>query len=232
MLKNYAIITVKNNSNRLPNKALLELVPHIRSIEVVIERAKRTDLPVIVATSIHEFDDIFQEIAVANKVEIFRGSEINKIKRIKDCFDTFKISNAFLIGGNHIMYDYDIGKRAIKMLENSDIPLITPPENIINGYFYYAAKKEAIDLLHNFAPLDTMETDDPEELIIQSKIVTKNIELNSWEKDKPFRLSLGHDEDLRFFTELIKGVGISATGKMITEYLDAHPEVAGIARIA
>ena len=40
--KDVAIITVRNSSSRLPNKAIMKIKNRLRSIDIVIERAKQT----------------------------------------------------------------------------------------------------------------------------------------------------------------------------------------------
>lgn len=67
-----AIVSVRNSSTRLPNKAIMEIKNNFTSIDVVIQRAKKTELPVIIATSTSKEDDIFEDIAKKNDVEIFR----------------------------------------------------------------------------------------------------------------------------------------------------------------
>jgi len=41
MMKDAALVTVRNSSSRLPNKAILQIKENTRSIDVVIERAKK-----------------------------------------------------------------------------------------------------------------------------------------------------------------------------------------------
>ena len=50
------IIQARNNSSRLPNKAIMKIKGNLRSIDIVIERAKQTGLPVILATSTDNSD--------------------------------------------------------------------------------------------------------------------------------------------------------------------------------
>jgi len=64
-MKDVAIVTVRNSSTRLPNKAIMKIKGDIRSIDIVIQRAKQTGFPVIIATSIHESDDEFEEIVLS-----------------------------------------------------------------------------------------------------------------------------------------------------------------------
>ena len=68
-IKDAVIVTVRNSSSRLPNKAILKIKGDLRSIDIVIERVKKTNLPVILATSIDESDNIF-ETGYQNKVRI------------------------------------------------------------------------------------------------------------------------------------------------------------------
>ena len=102
------------------------------------------------------------------------------------------------------------------------------PENIICGYFTYAIKKEGINAIYNYANQENTNTDVITTFIKQSGIKIDALELNIWEKDKPYRLTLDYEEDLEFFKELIIGVGLDANGKKITEFLDHHPEIVKI----
>ncbi len=77
---NATIITVRNSSSRLPNKPLLKIKNNLRSIDIVIERAKQIGFPVILATSTSANDDIFESISKEHKIDFFRGSLLNKIK--------------------------------------------------------------------------------------------------------------------------------------------------------
>lgn len=228
MPQNYAVVTVRNSSTRLPNKAILEITPNLKSIECVIERAKRTDLPVVIATSTDASDDIFETIAHKNNVHIFRGSLLNKIKRWKDGFEALNINAALLVDGDDLMYDFDIGKRAIKALEVNDALMIKHPENIMCGYFTYAIKREGINALYQFANQENTNTDVITEFVKQSGIKIDLLPLNEWEQNKPYRLTLDYEDDLQFFIELINGVGIEADGKTITHFLDQHPEIVNI----
>lgn len=228
MTKNCALVTVRNSSTRLPNKAILEVVPNMKTIEAVIARAKLTGFPVVIATSTDSSDDIFETIAAENGVGIYRGALLNKIKRWKDCFDTLQIDNALLVDGDDLMYDFNIGKRAIAALEQSNAVMIKHPENVICGYFTYAISKKGIDSIYQFAQQENTNTDVITEFVKKSGIEIEMMSLESWEMNQPFRLTLDYEDDLLFFTKLIEGIGIEADGKLVTEYLLQHPEIVNI----
>ena len=92
-LSNVAIVTMRTSSTRLPKKSLADITNTKKSIDIIIERAKLTGLPVVFATSSDESDDQIADIAKSHGVVIFRGALLNKLKRF--CL-TF-VKSAFII---------------------------------------------------------------------------------------------------------------------------------------
>ena len=120
-IKDAAIVTVRNSSSRLPNKAIMKIKDQLRSIDIVISRAKKTGFAVIIATSTDKTDDVFEEIAKEHNVQLFRGALLNKIKRWYDCFQKFKVENALILDGDDLARSYDIGKRAVYELKRKQL---------------------------------------------------------------------------------------------------------------
>lgn len=225
MVNNYTIVTVRNTSTRLPNKTIAYITENMRSLDIVIHRAKKIGLPVIVATSTDNSDDIISEIAKENNVHIFRGSLLNKIKRWKDCFGRYKIDNAVLVDGDDILYDFNIGARAIKKLINSDCDMIKNPKNIVCSLFTLAIKKKAIEKMYKYASYDYINTDVITEFINKADIKVQEVKLHNWEKNKPYRLTLDYKEDLEMFRVLISQIGIDISGKEIIFFLDNNKDI-------
>ena len=63
MTNNVAIVTVRDSSTRLPHKPFMKIKDDLRAIDIIIQRAKKTNFPVILATSTHKDDNIFSEVA-------------------------------------------------------------------------------------------------------------------------------------------------------------------------
>ena len=82
-----AIVTVRSLSSRLEKKCYQKIFEDISLIEAVINRAKKIDVKVIVATSEETSDDKIEKIALDKNVSIFRGSLQNKIHRWYSCFE-------------------------------------------------------------------------------------------------------------------------------------------------
>ena len=220
MVIDACIITVRNSSTRLPNKAILKISNEFSAIDILIKRVQKTELPIIIATSKEPSDDIFEDIAQKHKVKIFRGSLINKIKRWYDCFIHFEIENALLVDGDDLSYNYEIAKRAMTLIKNSNIDMVLNPSNIICGFFTYALNKNGIMKLYNIAKSEDIDTDVNHKFIQLANLNTSFIDLNENECNKEIRLTLDYEEDLNFFKKLYENISITATGNEIVNFLN------------
>jgi spore coat polysaccharide biosynthesis protein SpsF len=229
VINDAAIVTVRNSSVRLPNKAIMKVKEELTAIDIVIKRAKKTGMPVIIATSTSSDDDIFVNIAKQHNIEIFRGSLLNKIKRWEDCFQKFEINNALLIDGDDLSYDYDIAKRAMKKLKSSSIfDIIKSPVETVCGFFTYAITKEGMKKLFSVASENDTNTDVITKYIELSGLNSEHVPLLIHEKNKDMRLTLDYKEDLEFFQELYKNIDIDSNGEKIVNYLSQNKFITSI----
>jgi len=228
VITNAALIPVRNSSTRLPNKALKKIKNDLRSIDIVIERAKKTNFFVILTTSTDPSDDVFVDIAKEHSIAVFRGSLNNKIKRWYDCLKTFEIQNALIVDGDDLCFDYEIGIRAIQQLSSSSSELIIYTKNIVPGFFTYAMTFNAIEKLYSFARSDSIDTDIIDKFIEQANLKTNFIMLKSHEENKNIRLTLDYVEDLEFFKKLYEHVDILDDGKTIIKFLEENKSIVDI----
>ena len=220
-----AIVTVRNSSTRLPNKAIMRIKENLMAIDIVVKRAKKTGFPVIIATSTAKEDDIFDDVAKRNNVIIFRGSLLNKIKRWFDCFNEFEINNALLVDGDDLSYNYEIGIRAISELKEKSVDLITHPKDIVTGFFTYAISKNGIKKIYSNANLEETNTDVITRFIEKANLNSDIITLKEFEKNEKVRFTLDYEEDLEFFRKLYEKKDILTSGKDILEFLENHKEI-------
>jgi spore coat polysaccharide biosynthesis protein SpsF len=217
-----AVITVRNTSKRLPNKTIIKITNDLRSIDILIKRIQKTELPIIIATSNDSTDDIFEEIAKEHQVKIYRGPLLNKIKRWYDCFNYFNIENALLVDGDDLAYNYDIGKRAISQLKELKIDMVLNPQKIVCGFFTFALNKNAILKLYNVAKSEDLNTDVIDKFLELANLKTSFVKLENHESDKEIRLTLDYKEDLEFFKKLYQNVSVTANGKDIINFLEKN----------
>jgi spore coat polysaccharide biosynthesis protein SpsF len=224
-----AIVTVRNSSTRLPNKAIMKIKNDLSSIDIVIKRAKKSGFPVVLATSTDVQDNVFVGIAQKHHIEIFRGSLLNKIKRWYDCFNKLQIEHALLVDGDDLSYDYDVAKRAMLQLHTSkDIDIVASPKETVCGFFTYAITKNAISKLYSLATDDSLNTDVITKYIELAKLNVSYVSLEQHEKNKDVRLTLDYNEDLEFFRELYRNVDVLDNGKTIIKFLEANKSVSQI----
>lgn len=98
MLKNLAIIQARMSSTRLPGKVLLPLSDK-PVLEHVIQRVRNCKLvdKVVVATTVHNSDDIIEDWCKKNNFEYYRGSLEDVLDRFYKVASQFKAENILRI---------------------------------------------------------------------------------------------------------------------------------------
>ena len=78
----HIIVQARTGSSRLPNKVMKKLEDKI-VLQHVVDRVKESTYAsnVIIATTIKKEDDVIFDYCVRNKIDIFRGSELNVLER-------------------------------------------------------------------------------------------------------------------------------------------------------
>ena len=222
-LVNAAIISMRTSSKRLPNKSLAQITNQKKSVDIIIERAKLTGFPVIFATSSDQSDDKLAQIAKKHDVNVFRGALLNKIKRWNDCFEHYGITNALLIDGDDLCYDYNIAKRSMNDIQSSKFDIIWCSDEIITGLFTIAITRNAIKKLYSCEPSENTDTDLFTHLFEKADLKISYVELNDNQKNKEIRLTLDYEKDLSFFRELYKHISIIETGDNIIKFILETP---------
>ena len=223
--KDVAIVTVRNSSSRLPNKAIMNIKDSLRSIDIVIKRAKQTGFPVILATSFSETDDIFESISKEHNIELFRGALLNKIKRWYDCFTKYDIENALLLDGDDLCHNYNIGKRAMNQLKSTNTDMVLNPPDIVTGFFTYAIKKNGISKMYKIIQDEHENTDVITRFIEKANLITNMVKLNKIECNENIRLTLDYPEDLQFFRKLYEHVDILEDAENILKFLSENKQI-------
>ena len=128
-----AIVTVRLNSKRLENKALMN-INGLTAIEILIKRLKKLNnvSNIILATCNHKNLLKLKKICIKEKINFFVGHEKNVLKRIINCAEKFKVNKIVRITGDDIFRDIIKLDYAILGHENSNKD-ITIMKNIPYG---------------------------------------------------------------------------------------------------
>ena len=76
----YIILQARMNSERLPGK-VMKLIGGKPMIGIMIDRLNKSELPVILATSVNGENDVLADYARSLGVIVYRGSEENVLER-------------------------------------------------------------------------------------------------------------------------------------------------------
>jgi len=98
---NAIFLSVRNKATRLPGKVLLDLAGKTVT-ERLIERLKLAKKPerIVMCTSPHPGDDILVEIAERCDIDVFRGSEDDKLDRYFQAARKFDVDFAAVVDGD------------------------------------------------------------------------------------------------------------------------------------
>jgi spore coat polysaccharide biosynthesis protein SpsF (cytidylyltransferase family) len=118
-----ALIIARLKSKRLKKKSILKINGEYL-IQHLIKRVKRLNgiNKIILCTSRNKSDDKLVHIAKENKINFFRGDEINVLKRIHSCIKKFNCDHILRITGDDILLDKYYAEKTIKthLRYNSD----------------------------------------------------------------------------------------------------------------
>ena len=116
------IIQARSASTRLPNKILLPFWQDKNILEILVERLKKTDLPVIIATSLSTQDNIIEDIALKNSVFCYRGSENDVLQRFIDTAKYYDFENIIRVCSDNPFLDINSISELLKIssANNSD----------------------------------------------------------------------------------------------------------------
>jgi spore coat polysaccharide biosynthesis protein SpsF len=111
------IIQARTSSTRLPNKIILELENKITFLDILLERLKNLDsrIPIILATSCLEVDQVLESFAKKHKIGFFQGSEENVLERFIKCSEENNLKSIIRICSDNPFVDIE----SVKDLYNS-----------------------------------------------------------------------------------------------------------------
>lgn len=195
-MKKGILISIRNKSARLPEKSFIH-IGHFSSVEFLILRIQ-SSFPkneIVIATSKHIDDEVFEAVAKKLGVKVFRGSEDDKLERYLDCVRQFKLDASVVIDGDDLFISTSIIKDMLShqvephevLLVNNNLPLGMAP------YFFTSTALDQIVKVKTI--LDTEVWGD----IVKT---TKGINVltidppNYLKPFSEFRLTLDYSDDL------------------------------------
>ena len=230
-MKSAIFITVRTNSKRLPNKALIK-IQSIPTIIHLIRRVKNVNVDhIILCTTLLKEDDILCDIATSEGIDFFRGSTLDKLDRWKGASSKFNIDFFVTADGDDLFCSTELIELALNQYVNNKPDFIESPDTIC-GIFTYGIKVKALNKV-----CDIKNSDDTEMMWTYFKDteifeleVLQNVPVEFIRSD--IRMTLDYYDDLMFFEKIINHFydhkNINFSIRDIILYLNHNPEVVKI----
>lgn len=228
-MKSAIFITVRSDSSRLPNKALLQILGK-PTIEMVILRAKmvkNVDM-VIVCTTERTVDDAIVHIAEKCKVQHYRGSLDDKLDRWLGAAKKFDIGCFVTMDGDDLLCEPELMVIGVEQLKINGVDFIEAPPGLICGTFTYGIRTAALEKVCSIKG-----TNDTEMMWVYFKDtglfnIAKLKVKDPVFYDSNIRMTLDYEEDFSFFNVIFKHfncVNNDTSIRDVVPYLKAHPEI-------
>jgi len=228
-MKYFGLITVRSDSTRLKKKCLLKF-GQVNVVEHVIMRALKSNIIPIICTTTNKSDSILQKISKKYKVQCFRGSEKNKIKRWHDCAKKNKINFFHTIDADDPFFDsLTIKKSLLKCKSNYDIIFPSKISRSGGASEGYSFSFEAISKLNELVKKlhknpDNIDTEMIEKFIDYKVFTTKILKGSKYELKK-VRLTLDYVEDYKMLLKVRDLCGNFASRKKINNLLKKNKDI-------
>ncbi|MGQ7945286.1 cytidylyltransferase domain-containing protein [Flavobacterium sp. WC2509] len=121
------VIQARTGSSRLPNKILKNFYNNESILDILLEniKSKFSHLPIILATSTNEKDNILSEVAAKWGVHFYRGSEENVLKRFIDVGENYGLTHLVRICSDNPFLNMDSIAKLIEELTSSNIDYLS-----------------------------------------------------------------------------------------------------------
>ena len=223
-------ISVRSESTRLPQKALLEICGQ-STIEYLIHNIKKSEFAeeIILCTTQGASDDILCNIATSNGIKYFRGSTEDKLLRWKSACEKYDVDFFVNVDGDDVFFDYGLADLVFKQHTVNSADFIDG-QGFYNDVYGISAKGIKL-VFENKKNTDTefikLYFDNIQDLIVTEKLSN----VPSKYQKKQIRMTLDYIEDFNFFTAVIEYFKKSTRElnfENILIYLKQNPDITQI----
>jgi spore coat polysaccharide biosynthesis protein SpsF len=226
------IIQARMGSTRLPSKVMLP-VKGSPIFQTQINRLRKIEVPLFIATTVQSADDAVVEFANRNQIPVYRGDEANVLSRYYECAKKFELDLVVRLTSDCPLIDADIIAKSINdycALGDPKIYLSNAIERTFpRGFDFEIFSFELLEDAYRNAE-DIVDKEHVTPYIWRNKsgkVILKHVKRAT--DESRFRLTLDTREDLTLLQTLIEKYDASTlNGDAIIALMHAHPELARI----
>ncbi|MFY9154151.1 MAG: glycosyltransferase family protein [Prolixibacteraceae bacterium] len=114
------ILQARTGSTRMPEKVILPFFQDQSILDLLLEKVKKLNLPVVLATTVNPSDDRICDLAARHQVPVFRGSENDVLDRFIQTAKANHFSKIIRVCADNPFLDLEGMKTLISAFEKSD----------------------------------------------------------------------------------------------------------------
>jgi spore coat polysaccharide biosynthesis protein SpsF (cytidylyltransferase family) len=229
-------ILARSTSHRLPAKHL-EKINEKTVIENLVNRIRKSKKirNVVVCTTNLSSDDMFVKFLKEKKIEYFRGSDKDILKRLLDAAKYYKTDIIIDVSGDKIYTDVNYVDKVSKILQNEDIDFVhgndsknefNPSSLFVHGIVPGGFKTSALEYICSIKKVNNTEDGYTEFFTkndtIKKKYIIPDIDFKFTDKIK---LDLDYPEDLLLARKIFQDLGNDFHMNDILKLFSMKPEL-------
>lgn len=220
-------VSIRNKATRLPGKSFLPLGGK-PLVDQLVSRLKHATRPsrIVITTSAHADDAVFEEVAARTGVECFRGSEDDKLDRYFEAMREYGIELAAIVDGDDPLCDPGYIDRLLEAVEARQADFGTVgqlPVGVTANVIRQAAVRRVCEL----------KTEHDTEVwggyFLQTGLFsTVTLEPDAAHRDPDLRLTLDYQEDYDVIRAVFDALGPTGEYFTLTEalaFIRSRPEL-------
>jgi len=193
------LLSVREKATRLPGKVIKTIIDK-NVTEHLVSRLKMAEAidEIIISTSIHKQDNVFEGIAASTGVKVFRGSEDDKLLRYLQTANEFDLDAVIIVDGDDLLCFPEFITQTARALRTDDTSDVIFTKGLPLGAAASGIRKTALEKV--------MELKDEDDTEVWGGYFTSgdNFKVDYLEAEGIFqhpeiRMTLDYDEDLIFF---------------------------------
>lgn len=227
-----AIISqARTGSTRLPNKIFTE-VNGKSLLSYHVDRLKKASLPIIIATTIKDDDDIIAQWCESNSVLAWRGSENDVLKRFSECAKAYEVDHVVRVTSDCPFIDGGVIKQAVSDYMNQikthkRVFLSNTLERTFPRGFDFEIFPTELLFEANDRAIATSEREHVTPYIWKGKIKDVHfVHFKNTSDNSHYRLTVDTSDDLNLISKLISDFGCDRkNAQQIIEIMRSNPNL-------
>lgn len=198
------LLSVREKASRLPGKVIKQIFDK-NVTEHLISRLKMSKLTdqIIISTSTDKRDDVFERIASNLNVQVFRGSEEDKLKRYYDTAKAYNLDAVVIVDGDDLLCFPEFIDKTIAEIKKNNITDVIFTKNLPLGAASSGLKTSALKKV-----LEIKDENDTEVwggyFTTTNHFKVKYIEAEGIFNNENIRMTLDYNEDFEFFKTIFE----------------------------